>query len=104
MDVAPLSQRVAAPDRVERPSSDGGLVWRAATLDDVTGIQRCEVQIAAVDHPHYVTSVEELEDDFGHSFVDVERDTTVVLEGDEVVAWGLVLELPGQETLVRVIL
>ncbi len=73
-------------------------------MDDVAGIQACEAQISVVDHPNYTTTVEELEEDFDHSYVDLPSDTVVALDGDEVVAWGLVLIPPGQETLVRVIL
>ncbi len=104
MTELPLSARVPRPTSVELPADAEGIVWRAATMDDVAGIQACEAQIAEVDHPNYTTTVEELEEDFDHSYVDLPSDTVVALDGDEVVAWGLVLMPPGQETLVRVIL
>jgi mycothiol synthase len=104
MTELPLSARVPRPTSVEHPADRDGIVWRAATMDDVPGIQACEAQIAVADHPNYTTTVEELEEDFDHSYVDLPRDTVVALDCDEVVAWGLVLMPPGQETLVRVIL
>lgn len=61
--------------------------------------------MGAVDHPHYVTIREELEEDFEASYVDLALDTLVAMQRDgRVLAWGLVLEPPGQESLVREIL
>lgn len=61
--------------------------------------------MGAVDHPHYVTIREELEEDFEASYVDLTLDTVVAVQPDgRVLAWGLVLEPPGQESLVREIL
>lgn len=99
-----LRDRVAAPS-VALPLSTAGLTWRAATEDDIDAILECEQEISAADHPHYVTIREELEEDFEHSYVDVARDTVVaVTDNGRVLAWDLVLEPPGQESLVREIL
>ena len=104
MDQLPLSERVTAPD-VALPTGDGGVTWRAATEADIDAILDCEQEISAADHPHYMTIREELEEDFEHSYVDLARDTAVAFDADgRVLAWGLVLEPPGQETLVREIL
>lgn len=100
----PLNQRVTAPT-VELPSSTDSVTWRPATVNDIDAILDCESAIGAADHPHYVTIREELEEDFEHSYVDVPRDTVVATRADgQVLAWGLVLEPPGQESLVREIL
>lgn len=81
------------------------MTWRAATEADIDAILDCEQEISAADHPHYMTIREELEEDFEHSYVDLARDTAVAFDADgRVLAWGLVLEPPGQETLVREIL
>ena len=101
MDQLPLRERVTAPD-VALPTGDGGVTWRAATEADIDAILDCEQEISAADHPHYMTIREELEEDFEHSYVDLARDTAVAFDADgRVLAWGLVLEPPGQETLVR---
>ncbi len=100
----PLNQRVVAPT-VERPVDTADITWRAATDDDIDAILDCEQAIAAVDHPHYVTTRDELEEDFEASYVDTARDTLVAFAPDgTVLAWGLVLEPPGQDTMVREIL
>lgn len=100
----PLNQRVtAAPATI--PASTGAVTWRAAAVDDIDAILDCEREIGEADHPHYVTLREELDDDFEHSYVDIGRDTVLALGPDgRVLAWGLVLEPPGQESLVREIL
>lgn len=99
-----LRDRVAAPI-VTLPVGNDELTWRPATEGDIDAILECEQEISAVDHPHYVTIREELEEDFEHSYVDVARDTVVAVTDDgRVLAWGLVLEPPGQESLVREIL
>ncbi|MFM9876909.1 MAG: GNAT family N-acetyltransferase [Rhodoglobus sp.] len=104
MDQLPLNQRITPP-AVTLPVSAGNIVWRPATEDDIDAILDCEREIAAADHPHYVTIREELEKDFEHSYVDIARDTVVAVDPDGLVlAWGLVIEPPGQESLVREVL
>lgn len=101
----PLNQRVVAPDSVVLPSADASITWRAATLDDVDAIYNCESEIGALEHPHYVVTLEEITDDLSHSWVDLARDTCIVFDADgTVLAWGIVTLPPGQETLVRSIL
>lgn len=104
MTSTPLSARVAAPENTELPADGAGVRWRPATIDDVPGIHDCEAAIATVDHPNYTTTAEDLEEDFHHSYVDLVRDSVVAVQGGVVAAWGIVLEPPGQQTLVRVIL
>jgi ribosomal protein S18 acetylase RimI-like enzyme len=102
--VIPLRERVIAPDVVP-PASTSAITWRPATSDDIDAILDCEIAIAHADHPHYLTTREEIEEDFDQSYVDVRRDTLVAIDADGLIlAWGLVLEPPGQETLVREIL
>lgn len=101
----PLNQRVTAPATVERPASDGELTWRAATTDDIDGIHEAAKAMAAVDHPHYVETREEIAEEFDHSYVDPSTDSTVAVTPDgTLVAWGFATMPPGQDTLVRSIL
>jgi ribosomal protein S18 acetylase RimI-like enzyme len=103
-ETQPLSARVTAPDDAI-PASGNRIVWRPATLADLDAIMDCEHAMNAVDHPHYLTNREEVEEEFSHSWVDLERDSAVALdESGAVVAWGLVMLGQGQETAVRAIL
>jgi ribosomal protein S18 acetylase RimI-like enzyme len=97
--------RVTAPESVVLPEGDESLTWRPATLDDAEAIYDCESEIGALEHPHYVVTLEEITDDLTHTWVDIARDTCVVVDpGGTVLAWGIVTLPPGQETLVRSIL
>jgi ribosomal protein S18 acetylase RimI-like enzyme len=103
--VIALNKRVTAPEAVVLPADDGSLTWRPATLDDAEAIYDCEREIGALEHPHYVVTLEEITDDLSHRWVDLARDTCVVLDSSgTVLAWGMVSLPPGQETLVRSIL
>ncbi|MEQ1736928.1 MAG: GNAT family N-acetyltransferase [Rhodoglobus sp.] len=100
----PLNRRVAAP-KVELPADTDAVTWRSASTSDIEAILDCEREISVVDHPHYVTTGEEVEEDFEQSYFDAERDSLIGATPDgRVLAWGLVLEPPGQDTLVREIL
>ena len=100
----PLRDRVTAAEFV-LPASTSEITWRPATSDDIDAILDCEIAIARADHPHYLTTREEVAEDFDLSYVDVPHDTLVAIDPDGLIlAWGLVLEPPGQETLVREIL
>jgi mycothiol synthase len=102
MNELPLSARVAPVSHVELPAATPGVEWRPATMDDVAGIHDCEQEMALTDHPHYVVPEEDLSDDFGHSYVDLGADTIVATDDTgRILAWGLVLLPPGQDTLVR---
>lgn len=105
MSELPLNQRVAAPTVVEHPENTDGLEWCSATVDDVSALVDCEREIGAADHPHYLVTSEEFEDDFSHSYVDLAADTLVAVDAAGVVqAWGIALLPEGQDTLVRSIL
>ena len=105
MTSVPLSARVAAPSTVELPASVAGVTWRAATVADAPAIHACERAIGDVDHPRYTTPLEEIEEDFAHSYMDASTDSLLALGADgDVLAWGMVVLLPGQDTLVRSVL
>ena len=103
-ETIPLNQRIQAPD-APIPASGNGITWRPAGIDDLDAIMVCERAMNAVDHPHYVSNREELEEDFTRSWVDMATDSLLALtDSGEVVAWGFVTVGQGQETAVRVIL
>ena len=101
----PLRDRVAAPAALPIPTATSELTWRPASGSDLDLILDCVRAIDAVDHPHFVTPREELEEDLGRSYVDLEVDSLLALDPDgRVLAFGLVVLSPIQETLVRSIL
>ncbi|WP_150307890.1 GNAT family N-acetyltransferase [Planctomonas psychrotolerans] len=105
MSALPLSARVTAPSHVSVPVDADGITWRPARADDVDAIAALHRRMDPLDHPHYITSREEVAVEFAHSYVDAERDTVAALDADgTVIAYGFSILPPGQETLVRVIL
>ncbi|HEU4849494.1 MAG TPA: GNAT family N-acetyltransferase [Terrimesophilobacter sp.] len=98
----PLRERVRDPGTLPVPESAVDITWRAATVEDADLILDCAREMDAVDHPHFVTTREEIEEDLGHSYVSLERDSLLAVHGDgHVLAYGMVVLGPGQETLVR---
>ncbi|WP_233265501.1 GNAT family N-acetyltransferase [Leifsonia sp. AG29] len=99
--LAPLSERVAA---AASPVPSHPLIreWRAATLGDVDDVHELYQAMDAVDHPNYLTTRDEVEEQLGFTFIDLERDTLLAITHDGVLAAiGIVMEPPRQETLVR---
>ena len=100
--LTPLRDRVVAPIDLPIPNTTEELDWRRATAADVDVILDAMRAVDAVDHPHFVTTREEVEDDLGHSYVDLEQDSLLAVDRvGRVIAYGLVVLSPGQETLVR---
>jgi mycothiol synthase len=105
VETIPLRDRVAAPDSLPVPASTAELTWRPASTADVDAILDCVRSADAVDHPHFVTTREEIEEELGHSYVSLEHDSLLAVdESGMVLAYGLAVLGPGQETLVRSIL
>lgn len=101
----PLRDRVNAPAALPVPASTSELTWRPASGSDLDAILDCVRAVDAVDHPHFVTPREELEEDLGRSYVSLDTDSLIALDrSDRVLAFGLVVLSPGRETLVRSIL
>lgn len=99
--LSPLSERVAAPPTY-RPQHPLIEEWRPATAADVDAVHEVYRAIAVQDHPNYVTTREEVEEELGYSFIDLEADSLLAVTADgRVVAVGIVMEPPRQETLVR---
>lgn len=103
--MSPLRDRVVAPSVLPMPTPRDGITWRPATAEDVDIVFDCARAIDVVDHPHFLTTREETEEDLGHSYVDLERDSLLALDTyGRVVAYGLAILPPSQDTLVRSIL
>jgi ribosomal protein S18 acetylase RimI-like enzyme len=98
----PLNRRVSAPEVAERPVDGEGIAWRAATADDIDAILDLEAAVGAADHPRYVSSREDIAENFERSHIDPQRDTIVATEDGELVAWGVAELGAGQDTLVNV--
>lgn len=99
--LSPLRERVAAPPTY-RPRHPLVAEWRPATAADVDAIYDVYRAIAVQDHPNYVNTREEVEEELGYSFIDLETDTLLAVTADgRVAAVGIVMEPPRQETLVR---
>lgn len=104
MNDLPLSARVEAPSALPIPDATG-LRWRPGTandIDDVTALMRAA---DATDHPNFLTTREEVAEDFESSFVDTALDTLIgVDDSGSALAYGIALMPPGQDTVVRSIL
>ncbi|GEP26730.1 GNAT family N-acetyltransferase [Cryobacterium levicorallinum] len=98
----PLSTRVTAPAQLPVPEHAEVALWRPASPADIDAIWELEKAIGRADHPNYVLERDQIAEIFDFSFVDPATDTLVALDADgHVVADGLVVLQPGQETLVK---
>ncbi|MDH6238002.1 GNAT family N-acetyltransferase [Cryobacterium sp. CG_9.6] len=101
----PLNERVLAPASLALPIHPDVAEWRPATESDIDGIWQLREAMGRLDHPNYLTTRGAIAADFGYSHVSAERDSLVGLDSDgRIVANGMVLCPPRQETLVRSIL
>ncbi|WP_285115757.1 GNAT family N-acetyltransferase [Leifsonia sp. fls2-241-R2A-40a] len=97
----PLSARVSRP-ALHRPQHPEIAEWRPVTPDDAAAVHEVYRAIAVQDHPNYVTTREEVDEELGFSFIDLETDSLLAVTADgRVAAVGIVMEPPRQETLVR---
>lgn len=65
----------------------------------------CELEIGAADHPQYRLTLEDIEEHFGHSWVELARDSLLAFDDrGAVLAWGFATVVPGQETAIRCLL
>jgi ribosomal protein S18 acetylase RimI-like enzyme len=99
--VRPVRERLTAPPTYQ-PSHPLIAEWRPLTLADVDLVWEALQAMDAADHPNYLSTREEVEEDFGYSFVDLAEDSLLGLTADgRAAAVGLVVMPPLQETLVR---
>ncbi len=101
MTETPLSQRVTAPTEASI-APVAGVTWRAATTADIDAITELAQAADRVDHPRFLTTREEIAEEFESSHFHAASDSLVAIAADDsMVAYGLVVLSPGQETLVR---
>lgn len=104
MTEIPLSERVDAPETVDRPANTSAVTWRSLTLDDVDAVHDLEREIGASDHPHYTVPREEIVDDLGRSFMNLALDTMGAFDPEgTLLAHGLAFNPPG-DTIERSLL
>jgi len=99
----PLAERISAPHRAI-PAEVEGVEWRELRVTDADALVDLHQAIGTVDHPDWYDSREEILEELGHSYVDLAADSLAAFAEGEMVAWGLVVFPPSQETLVRSIL
>lgn len=103
--VRPLHDRVTAPASPPIPAHPDVALWRPATGADIDGIWRLDRAMGQVDHPNYLATRDEIAEDFGFSHFHPELDSLVGLDvSGRIVANGMAMFPPGQETLVRSVL
>ena len=103
MTQPPLSARVTAPADLQ-PALVPGVTWRAADLDDLDAVVAHYAAMSSVDHPVWTESRDEVEQEFTHSWTDLEHDTLVGESSGRIVAFGQVIAPPEPETIVRSLL
>ncbi|KGJ82397.1 hypothetical protein GY21_01105 [Cryobacterium roopkundense] len=104
-ELRPLSERVTAPHDLSVPVHQEIARWRPAKEDDIDGIWQLREAMGRLDHPNYLTTRGAIAADFGYSHVNAALDSLVGLDAaGRIVANGMVLFPPRQETLVRSIL
>lgn len=100
-NLPPLNERVTAPPTYT-PRHPSIARWRPATPEDVDAVWEVVRAADALEHPNYLTTREEVAEELGYSFVDLEHDSLLAETADgRVVAVGVVVEPPRKETLVR---
>ncbi len=103
--LAPVRDRVLAPQALALPEGPEGIHWRFLTDDDAETMTEIAERISRRDHPSWSESLEEIEEELEHSWVDAARDGVLAVTDDGVaVAYGLVVQPPEPQSLVRVFL
>jgi len=101
IDLPPVRERLSAPETY-RPQHPLVVEWRALTPADTDLAWHLQQAIDGADHPNWLTTREEIEELFGFSHVDLERDTIVALDAaGRAIALAAVVMPPLQITLVR---
>ncbi|KQV26141.1 MULTISPECIES: N-acetyltransferase [unclassified Microcella] len=101
----PLRERVPAPLEVRLPDPIDGVTWRPATIDDAPAVTGLLEAMSRRDHPEWSETLAEVVDELSHSWVDLPHDSVLGHDaGGALVAWGLVVEMPEPESLLRIIL
>lgn len=97
----PLSARVSAPADLALPAGPSGVSWRRIALEDLDALVELNAALAAADHPEWTETREEVEEELTHSWMDLSSDSAVAEADGQVVAYGLQVQPPNPETIVR---
>ncbi|MFJ8746591.1 GNAT family N-acetyltransferase [Embleya sp. NPDC127516] len=98
-----LRDRVTAPPTVDLPKAGDGLTWRPATAADIDLILDLKRAAGTIDHPRYLETRDELEEEFASETFDLERDAVVAVDSaGRAVAYGSAAAPESQETIVSV--
>lgn len=101
----PLRDRVDAPSVASTPASTEEIRWRSAAADDADAILECAREMDAVDHPHFVTTREQIVGELELSYVDLENDSLVAFDrSGTLVAYGFTVLNPCRITLIQSLL
>ena len=98
----PLSARVDAPLVAPVPQHPDVALWRAATLDDIGAIMALTAAADAVDHPSWITPLDDVESVLEASHIDLTTDTLLGFSADgTVIAHGRSTRAPAADTRVQ---
>lgn len=98
---SPLSRRITVEAQPRLPEGPDSVRWRRATLDDVDALTELWGAIAAADHPDWAETAEEIAEELGHSWMDLDADSVIGEIDGALVAYGLQVAPPDPETVVR---
>ena len=104
MTMSSLRERLGAVEAPRPPADTAEISWRAATIDDVPAVLAFYGALASADHPEWVETLDEIDEEFRHPWVDLARDTLIGETADGFVAFGHVMAPPDPETIARSIL
>ncbi len=105
IDLAPIVERAAAP--ADLPSLDGvgGLIWRPLSRADVPELTRLILAIEEAEQPPYRTAEEEVDEEFGGDWKNLDLDTVAGVDVDgRIRAYAFVNQPPGDLRVVRAFL
>ena len=98
----PLATRIPATTLPEL-TGPTGVTWRATRDDDVESIATLLSAMAERDHPDWSETADEIAETFGHSYVDVARDSVVAEYADgRMIAHGMAMRAPEPVDYARV--
>ncbi|MEU7579895.1 GNAT family N-acetyltransferase [Streptomyces sp. NPDC041068] len=99
----PLRDRVTAPSTVTLPTAGEGLVWRSVTAADIDLILDLKRTAGKVDHPRWLVTRDELEEEFKSPVFVPEDDAVIAVDATgRAVAYGSAVAPTSHETIVWV--
>ncbi len=99
--LTPLRDRIEVDPTPLLPTAPAGVLWRRATPADAEALAELAGAMAAVDHPEWAETAEELHEELTHSWVALDEDSVIGELDGALVAYGLQVAPPAPETVVR---